>query len=876
MLKRPSQLPEDLDQRYKCETCLGHPNYCQSCMWLTHRFVLTHSIAKWSKNDKTWIPSTLKAATKQTPVLGHCDGRPCGWFTEIPTRITLVHEHGTVKMDVRYCWCGTHKNHKEVYKQGIAVLFGVWPGTWTDASPRTLYTINALRYLDAHLTTAQTSMHDEWEVLKRLTDSATPQKQKSRVRELLESMRHYAFADSCLHHGVKPPAFNEKGEATEVLERNALATLCPLCPHPGKNMRPGWVTRNVIYKYLDEWFITLDGNFRQHTRMKAMDSKDFSLYRSAAYFVCNVGLNLHLQRVGKNDIEASDCHSFKATGYSGYTGQVSGLIAGVCRHGLFAGGSVLNLEKGERFAMVDYALMSAGKPFLGLKGWNVWYDVGCQFVKKLPGRLAAMMKYAGQMLSIGAVTVLPSIVVNIGDFHLRAHQQDCQTLYNGNLRSGTGRSYGENCEPGWGHLNPSSARAKEMGPGLRMDTLTRIIEIFNIAKINRMAKELVRLHKMAAARYKEDKSYLKKLEKSVRKKKPKLLKEWMAEEMQWLSEIVNPMLDKKTINNPFVMKVAEDLITSLSVFDYTKPSQFKARKRDYESFLIEAENAQRTYDLHITPIFKAACERLRSNAPQADTCYPMAEEESVAPAPVDTSSIKSGSVKRWIKEIEAVSVPLPSSYHSSIRSDPTMKAAVAVERRMREGQARDTLDEYRVLVASQVSWKLIATQKPATRKRTQDVHQKVPLTQRVLKEKEYFERYQKLLVRLGMSEDDQLQRSIDITPEDGEDWAIHQDQRKAGATHKTPSWIWGDVQWIFSIKNDVQRDYVLAKFKIHWFRCRASAARWHEEVYLRREEMYRMLAMLGYQMDTMERIADAADAAPKEDGREGEAVFYRR
>ncbi|KAH9910551.1 uncharacterized protein BXZ73DRAFT_108809 [Epithele typhae] len=187
IIGRPPTILSDLNQRYKCE------------------FMFTHAIVRWSPSDETWIPSSLQEATGEVIVLGHPNGKPCRNHTSSDAPVTIVHEGGaSTSVKVKYCLCAHDHASMAKHRASLALRGGLWAGTWGDASPRTLYSLNLLHTLDARLKIAQTSMHDEFGVLRYLTDPVNPMGVKDRERQLTRTMRDFGYVKDCLDHGVIP------------------------------------------------------------------------------------------------------------------------------------------------------------------------------------------------------------------------------------------------------------------------------------------------------------------------------------------------------------------------------------------------------------------------------------------------------------------------------------------------------------------------------------------------------------------------------------------------------------------------------------------------------------------------------------------------
>ncbi|KAH9910807.1 uncharacterized protein BXZ73DRAFT_83193 [Epithele typhae] len=617
---------------------------------------------------------------------------------------------------------------------------------------------------------------------------------------------------------------------------------------PRKSPDP-WVRIRIIRgssrkQPYDELYVTADGNFRHHTRNKATDHEDYSLYGDAGFFASEQGLEAHLKKVGKTDKEPSDCHTFKASGYKGHSGPVTGLVAVVCRHGLVVGGSVVNLEKGERFAMVDYSIMSAGGQFKDLRKWKLWYDVGCQFSIKLDARIEAMKMYASQITPIKWLSerIRPTVIeVAIGDFHIRAHKTECHVCYNGNLRVGGARMAGEMCEHVWARINIVANRTKEMGRANRADTTHRALDHLNMDKIVRMPEALRGYYLVGAKRYEEDRKYLEGMEESLETSLRGLVGTWSTELRTWYENIADVNVkDKRNVaTNPFVLDATldvgfegmtarlregqdqelkgvgtteaggiteaidamirlenekRDLLAALQVFDHQSPTHWKQHKQDFENFLVQSTEAWESYNRHITPIFQVVAEQLRAANASPESQYPWADDPLEAEPEIDPKSVGSLTVQRWIPEIQQM---------------------IGHKNRQMNTNAKQTTET------------------------------------RLSQERRLFNRYQQLLVRLGMKIDQQQQRDLKLDDR----LVTTLGQRRAGDTHKAGDWLWGDAKWIFDMKDKEQRTFVLAS-EHHVILLSGIMERWKEEMFLRSEEMFRM--------------------REKEEGRKGGAVFYNR
>ncbi|KAF7304805.1 CxC2 domain-containing protein [Mycena kentingensis (nom. inval.)] len=174
-------------------------------------------------------------------------------------------------------------------------------------------------------------------------------------------------------------------------EAGGLAVQCLACPDPGRNMPEGWKDAPPAEVYKHALMLALDANFRMKNCIRANELDDPSLGPGLGYFVFSDAYKEHLLKyVGKAD--ASTCIAFQAllqqetkltTGL-----RVSGVGGCVCaRHGYVRPLGLGDLQKGERYANMDFIFMCA------VDGSEVQrivisYDIACQWQKRLRERVA--------------------------------------------------------------------------------------------------------------------------------------------------------------------------------------------------------------------------------------------------------------------------------------------------------------------------------------------------------------------------------------------------------------------------------------------------------------------------------------------------------
>ena len=115
------------------------------------------------------------------------------------------------------------------------------------------------------------------------------------------------------------------------------------------------------------------------------------------------------------------------------------------------------------YCNIDYVFLSALT--VAVLTMVLTYDVNCIYklhfwdrMKQMPDSLRLEQGHFD--LSFG-----------VPKFHLPSHKLACQAPHSLNLMPGVGRTDGEGIERNWAEINAVANSTKEMGPGLRHDTL---------------------------------------------------------------------------------------------------------------------------------------------------------------------------------------------------------------------------------------------------------------------------------------------------------------------------------------------------------------------------------------------------------------------
>ncbi|SJL18898.1 uncharacterized protein ARMOST_22500 [Armillaria ostoyae] len=243
------------------------------------------------------------------------------------------------------------------------------------------------------------------------------------------------------------------------MSEGQLALRCPACPMPEVNLPEGWRSagRSISFLY----------------------PADPGLHTGLAYFVTYAPYAKHLAKyVTQKDI--STCSGFKTLEQAetkGETGlRATSVAMCVCaRHEMVCATGAGDLQKGERYANMDYIIMS-GTTSLGLQNIFVSYDIACQWNINFTTRNAEMPANLHLRGGVGLSCGVPKL-------HTKAHKLPCQCEYAIGIQDGTGRTDGEGIEQTWALVNAIAWSTKEMGPGSRHDTLDDHFAYHNFIKM---------------------------------------------------------------------------------------------------------------------------------------------------------------------------------------------------------------------------------------------------------------------------------------------------------------------------------------------------------------------------------------------------------
>ncbi|KAJ7154301.1 hypothetical protein B0H12DRAFT_1040725 [Mycena haematopus] len=338
---------------FSCNQC-GKFLQCLDCIVSRHTLSPLHCVKEW--NGEHWVDVTLSGGPTSLGLvyqLGH-HGHSCAFpereRTMVVMDVTAIH-----KLTVRYCGC--ERSERTANGKLGQLLGNAWyPATTIE--PETCATFEALEFFRLLSVVGNVNVHDFVGTLERRTDPLRMSSVPDRYKAFGRMARQYTFLQLVIRAGLIHAA-----EGLRNAKPGSAAVLCWACPQDGKNLPVGWRVVDPKYKFLYALLLALDANFRLKNRLRRNEHQDPSLGPGLSYFVQQTGYKKHLRNyVAEKDV--STCIAFAAL-LQKETRLTSGLrcsgVGGcVCaRHGLVRPQGLGDLQKGERYANMDYIFLSA-------------------------------------------------------------------------------------------------------------------------------------------------------------------------------------------------------------------------------------------------------------------------------------------------------------------------------------------------------------------------------------------------------------------------------------------------------------------------------------------------------------------------------------
>ncbi|KAJ7834169.1 hypothetical protein B0H13DRAFT_1653377 [Mycena leptocephala] len=856
----PAEVP---DRRIlRCPDC-GEFLQCKTCCLARHAMTPLHFLKEW--NGKHWVDQTLKGLGLIYR-LGH-QGSPCIAPDPAVRSMVVLDSNGVHQIRYRRCGCDQSNSSNPVRE----LLRNAWfPATATD--PDTCATFRVLDAFRLYNVVGNLNGHDFVTSLERMTSAVgSTGMVKDRYKAFLRMARQYAFLQR-----AKEAGRGYDPEGLGATKQGECAVVCWSCPFEGRNLPTNWRDVDPKYSYMYRLILAMDANFKLKNRIRANECEDPSLGPGWGAFVEPTRYKEHLKKyIAEND--TSTCIAFAALTQKETRNtaglRVSGVGGVVCaRHECVRPNGIGDLQKGERYANMDYILMSSLADF-HLDELTVSYDIACQWRKHL---LERILKLPGEMqLDFEKFLFECGLPV----WHASSHEGECTNRNSLSFLPGVGKTDGEGIERLWAELNAFSYHTKNMGLGHRADTLEDKISYHNWMKNLGQANILRRKLMVAVAERTRQVAAWKEVNKSI----PSAVRaDWQ--------ERVDAFLADRTKPNPYLLS-AKDGPTEAEIRVMLKHDEEEAAAKGVAplhgtsatAFLtagLQLEDTQRRIKAQISGMTLVTADR--ESKIQEHRLALLAKlrpfralQQIYTPAAIRAVERVERSRNPEAPPVKAENIRLflPSDLTETERAT-CQDGLTEMEAKLREAQCNDALVTLRARLHAKrhvLYWKFgnVSGQNGATRSQTL-VGQ---ISDRIQATAEKYRGARRALQSLkGGNYAPQLRalKESDLTL----DSDVVNDEsaaRKklsmvaAGKGARTPRHIAGTsktvLSWIWATRGalDAEEQNLHESLRVEWAWAKARKNRWEEEVNILREEMRRVLRYLDWERGVWEERAVLMD-----------------
>ncbi|KAJ7173531.1 hypothetical protein C8R46DRAFT_1161384 [Mycena filopes] len=845
----------DDSRLFRCTQC-GDFLQCLNCLLERHALNPLHCVEEW--NGEHWIAATLSGGEGSLGLvfqIGH-HGFPCE-FPDARERTMVVLDLSAIhKITFRFCGCD---KSRRVPNGTLGQLLG---HAWYPAStvnPQTCATFETLETFRLLNVVGNVNVQDFVGTLERKTDPLRVGDVPDRYKAFGLMARQFSYAligkrSACGHteHGLAKAA------------PGTLTVACWACPHDGRNLPEGWRDVAPEYRFLYMLLIAMDANFRLKNRLRVNEHQDPSLRGGKGYFVEQDGYKEHLRNyVAEKDV--STCIAFAAL-LQKETRTTSGLrcsgVGGcVCaRHGVVRPQGLGDLQKGERYANMDYILLSAllGVTLLAI---TISYDIACQWKINLSKRAATIAKTTTLSTRLEEFEIQFALPV----WHAAAHEVTCQTQNSLSYTVGVGRTDGEGIERTWAILNPLGYSTKEMGYGARHDALENKVDHLNWEKNIGQGDTLARKLIVAIAERDKQVAEFVEIDQSlgsrVRKLWKKKIDNWIADRSQ-----PNPycleggkaagpteaavFLELKTAEAVEAAEgravVTESTATSAAFIKagvQLEEAQRRIRAEIKGVTLVTADRASQIQEMRISFLKKLRTyERLQKTFMPGLSALTTAAEEARDP---DEPPPMAEHIRLW----------MPSELKAEARRRACRKGVAEVEARVRQAQCVDALNNLRSRLHAQqhlITWRNSNSvgQSAATRSATLIGR----VGDRISRVADKYRRARVALIELkGPAFAAQFKvleaKDLNTNVREESDAKARKRLGRLGSSKRArnePTTGKKSFSWLWTAGGGPGEDEaeLHESVRVEWSKALARKDRWVEEVQLLREEMKRVLRML--------------------------------
>ncbi|KAJ7913301.1 hypothetical protein B0H13DRAFT_1873983 [Mycena leptocephala] len=613
------------------------------------------------------------------------------------------------------------------------------------------------------------------------------------------------------------------------------AVVCWACPYDGHNLPADWREVDAKYGYLYRLILAIAANFKLKNCMRTNERDDPSLGPGWGAFVEPSKYKEHLKNyIAENDV--STCIAFTALTQKETRNTSRLRVSGV--------GGLGDLQKGERYANMDFILMSSLAGF-DLEQLTISYDIACQWQKNLASRICKLP--ADMQLDFESFLFQCSLPV----WHASSHETECTNRYSLSFIPGVGKTDGEGIERLWAELSTFAFHTKNMGIGHRADTLNDKINYHNFMKNLGQAGILQRKLMVAIAERERQIAAWKEVNKSI---PSKVRTTWQ--------ERIDAFHKDQTKPNLYLLS-AKDGPTEAEIRVSLKKDEEDAAAKGMAPlhgtsatvFLtagLQLEDTQRRIKAQISGLTIVTADRESQALPVLRPAAVHAVEREERSRVPEALPVKAKNIRLF----------LPSELTDTERAAGCQEGLAEMEAKLREAQCNNTLVKLRAGLHAKrhvIYWKSsnITGKNGATQSQTLvgQINDHISATAT-----KYREVRRALLSLKGADYAPHLQPlkdtdlTLDSDVKDDESAAKKKlAMISAGKGARTPRHLAGTsrtvMSWIWSASGalDATEDGLHKSLSVEWVRAKSRKNRWDEEVNVLREEMRRVMRYLEWE-----------------------------
>ncbi|KAJ3764973.1 hypothetical protein FB446DRAFT_655900, partial [Lentinula raphanica] len=644
----------DHEPLFRCMDCFPNDLMCEDCCRELHVFRPLDVIEKW--NGDFFERVSLKSIGVFIQ-LGHVARNVCP-NPRVVDNFTIIHVNGIHTVRLQYCGCPNQLLAGEWWQQ---LLRRHWfPATHIE--PQTAATYRVMNMFHVLTLQGKVTTYDFYAGLEKMTDNAALVSLPDRYRSFSRMMKEWRHLKMAKRSGRGNDAVRSLAET----KSGEMGIKCPACPRPDVNLPENWQEAPPKKRYLYWIFFAIDACFRLKRRLVSSEARDPDLDVGGSYFTEDGVFREYLREVTDQQ-EMSTCTGLSALDHAntkhsrGYA--TTGVGIGVCaRHEFIQLNGAVDLQKGERYANMDYAFASFLRHHHSALTKVVSYDIACQWHKNLVRRIKSLPSF---------------IACDLGLHKIKGVERP------------------------WAHLGPMASSTRDMGPGSRHGTMNDHFGHWNWVKLIGLGALLRKRQQVATKEFQIQQESLKEFSQG----KGVETVGWKNRITGWEEDQDKPE-SERTFANPY--ELPKSGLTEHDV--RLKLSEEEARQAQNGSFslheigpaafisqLLELEDQQRSLYLDVdSNTFETSSQKTLLMERRTKLMRLMGRIRSIQALYMPAAIHFLGQRRVEGEEhVEKIPIILPSDLSAEERSSGCHANLAGIEEQLREAQIRGTLDSLR-------------------------------------------------------------------------------------------------------------------------------------------------------------------------------------